>query len=280
MATHRPGAALLQAAAGRERQTVPPLTPPPGGNDLHAVTGQSGAEPAAPDSVTNTGGGARASEEAAGARPPVRQDWGKHVWMVFVTVGVLSALAFLIVDRVSPAPVSVSDSGPDAGFARDMQAHHAQAVEMALLIRDKSANPELRAIAYDIATTQQHQNGQMFAWLQDWGLSQARSGPPMAWMKTPAGGHVSGAPHAAPTSSTAMEGMATPEQMQALRRSSGIEAEHLFTDLMIRHHQGGVAMATAAAKLAETSRVRDFAAGVVDAQTAEITALQELRGRL
>lgn len=280
MAPHRPLAALLQAAAGRERQVTPPS--PPAGSGLHDAAGQSSTEAAAHDSGMDDGRALPASGGTGTARPSVRQDWGKHVWMVFVTVVVLSALAFFVVDRVSGAPVTVSDSGPDAGFARDMQAHHAQAVEMALLIRDKSANPELRAIAYDIATTQQHQNGQMFAWLQDWGLSQASSGPPMAWMKTPAGGHGSGTPHTAPNSSTedAMEGMATPEQMQALRRSSGIEAERLFTDLMIRHHQGGVAMATAAAKLAETSRVRDFAAGVVDAQTAEITALQELRGRL
>lgn len=230
--------------------------------------------------VLHSAAGREREVAPSASRPRSRQDRVGHVWMVFVTVVILSALAFFIVDRVSTAPGAVPDSGPDAGFARDMQAHHAQAVEMALLIRDKSANPEIRAIAYDIATTQQHQNGQMFAWLQDWGLSQARSGPPMAWMKTPAGGHGSGAPHGTPTSSTAMEGMATPEQMQALRGSSGIEAGQLFIDLMISHHQGGVAMATAAAELAETSRVRDFATLIMDSQTAEITALQELRGRL
>ena len=74
--------------------------------------------------------------------------------------------------------------------------------------------------------------------------------------------------------------MATPEQMQTLRQSAGAEADRLFADLMIRHHQGGVAMATAASSLAETAKVRDFAARIVEAQTAEITALQELRGRL
>lgn len=278
MAAHRPLAGILHSAAGRERQ----VAPPPAGSVPYGAAGQSAPEAAVQDPGIGNGRAAPASGGTPGARPGVRQDWGKHVWMVFVTVVILTALAFFIVDRVSPAPVTVSDSGPDAGFARDMQAHHAQAVEMALLIRDKSANPEIRAIAYDIATTQQHQNGQMFAWLQDWELSQARSGPPMAWMKTPAGGHGSGAPHGAPDSSTetAMEGMASPEQMQALRQSSGMEAERLFTDLMIRHHQGGIAMATAAAKLAETSRVRDFATRIVEAQTAEITALQELRGRL
>ncbi|MCO4254499.1 DUF305 domain-containing protein [Pseudarthrobacter cellobiosi] len=206
----------------------------------------------------------------------------KRLWAVFVTVIALTALGFFALGRLSTAPALVPDSGADAGFARDMQTHHAQAVEMALLIRDKSDDPEIRAVAYDIATAQQHQNGQMFAWLQDWGLTQAGTAPPMAWM-TAGGTHDgTGASHGTQGAGTedVMEGMATPEQMQALRETSGAEADRLFTDLMIRHHQGGVAMASAGTRLAETSKVRDFAARIVEAQTAEITALEELRGRL
>lgn len=206
----------------------------------------------------------------------------KRLWAVFVIVVALTALGFFALGRLSAAPALVPDSGPDAGFARDMQTHHAQAVEMALVIRDKSDHPEVRAVAYDIATAQQHQNGQMFAWLQDWGLSPAGTAPPMAWM-TPGGAHEgTGAAHTAQASGPegAMEGMATPEQMQALREASGAEADRLFVDLMIRHHQGGVAMATAGTRLAETSKVRDFAARILEAQTAEITALEELRSRL
>lgn len=207
-----------------------------------------------------------------------------YLWLGFFGVGVLTALIFFAIGWSSATPRPVSDTGADAGFARDMQAHHAQAVEMALLIRDRSSNEEIRAVAYDVATSQQHQNGQMYAWLQDWGLSQARSIAPMAWMESEAGGHGSGSSHAGPSGAggaeSAMEGMATPEQMRALRGSSGAEADRLFTDLMIRHHQGGVAMAAAGVRLAETSTVRDFAALIVDAQTAEITALQELRRSL
>ncbi|MEV7473582.1 DUF305 domain-containing protein [Pseudarthrobacter oxydans] len=206
----------------------------------------------------------------------------KRLWAVFVTVVALTALGFFALGRLSAAPTVVPDAGPDAGFARDMQTHHAQAVEMALLIRDKSENPEVRAIAYDIATAQQHQNGQMFAWLQDWGLSQTGTAPPMAWMKADGTHDGAGASHGAPAAGggNTMEGMATQEQMQALRESSGAEAERLFVDLMIRHHQGGVAIATAGTRLAETSKVRDFAARILEAQTAEIRALEELRGRL
>ncbi|WP_455836994.1 DUF305 domain-containing protein [Pseudarthrobacter siccitolerans] len=224
--------------------------------------------------------GANLSADPAGAPPRPIQRRGL-LWAVFVTVVILTALAFFAVGRLSGSPQQISDDGPDAGFARDMQVHHAQAVEMALIIRDTSTNEEIRAVAYDIATTQQHQKGQMFAWLQGWGLSQASTAAPMAWMRAGAGEH--GQSHEASTAAapeTQMEGMATPDQMQALRTASGTEADRLFTELMIRHHQGGVAMATAAVNLAETSRVRDFAAGLVEAQSAEILALQDLRARL
>ncbi|MEO5314397.1 DUF305 domain-containing protein [Pseudarthrobacter sp. CC12] len=207
-----------------------------------------------------------------------------RLWVVFVTVVVLTAAAFFAIGRLTaaPAPAQVSDAGADAGFARDMQAHHAQAVEMALLIRDKSANPEIRAVAYDIATSQPQQNGQLFAWLQDWGLPQAGTAPPGAWMGAETGAGHTMTPDAGGgmQGTGGMGGMATAEQMQALREASGAAADRLFTDMMIRHHQAGVEMARAAVRLAETSKVRDFAARVVDAQTAEITALQELRGRI
>jgi uncharacterized protein (DUF305 family) len=227
------------------------------------------------------GNAAAAATGGPDARDHAGRPRRKHLGIVFVTVVILTAVAFFAIGRLSAAPAPVSDTGPDAGFARDMQAHHAQAVEMAMLIRDKSANEEIRAVAYDIATTQQQQNGQMFAWLQDWGLSQTGSAPRMAWMGSGPGGHEGGSGHAGqPGAAGGMEGMATPGQLQTLRGSSGAEADRLFTVLMIRHHQGGVAMATAAVSLAETAKVRDFAARIVDAQTAEITALQELRGRL
>ncbi|OMH23355.1 DUF305 domain-containing protein [Tersicoccus phoenicis] len=215
-----------------------------------------------------------------------------RLWLALLTVVVLTAAAFFAVGRLTAGPPPVPNSGPDAGFARDMQAHHAQAVEMALVIRDKSTNPEIRSIAYDIITTQQQQSGQMYAWLVDWGLPQAGSEPPMAWMGAGAGGTTSQSAGGGDMQGMSqsemqgmsggdrMKGMATPEQLQQLRDASGPAADKLFTDLMISHHQGGVAMARAATNLAETAKVRDFAASLVQAQTAEVTALQDLRGRL
>ncbi|MFI9597012.1 DUF305 domain-containing protein [Nonomuraea sp. NPDC052265] len=80
-------------------------------------------------------------------------------------------------------PGRPGDMSVEAGFARDMQAHHAQVVQLALIIRDRTTDREVRTLAYDLATTQQQQIGQMYAWLDMWGLSQAAPGPRMAWMR-------------------------------------------------------------------------------------------------
>lgn len=104
-------------------------------------------------------------------------------------VAVLLALvaAFWAGGRLLPA-ASPADDSAEAGFSRDMQTHHNQAVEMALIIREKSSEPTLRAVAYDIITGQQQQSGQLFGWLTQWGLPQTGSQPAMAWIPQDATG--------------------------------------------------------------------------------------------
>lgn len=167
-----------------------------------------------------------------------------------------------------------AEGSADVGFARDMQAHHAQAVEMALLVRERSDDPELRQVALDILLTQQQQQGQMYGWLQVWGLPQASSAEPMAW----ASGHGHGASDGGADDGTPMPGMAADEQLAELAAADGPEAERLFLELMIAHHEGGVAMARSALELATEPAVRRLAQAVVDSQTAEITVLEALLG--
>jgi uncharacterized protein (DUF305 family) len=188
---------------------------------------------------------------------------------------VLAALAALVIGvlgtvwvvQVRSSPPS--DFGADAGFARDMQTHHAQAVEMAFLVRDRSDDEELRTVAYDIITSQQQQAGQMYGWLVQWGLDQTGSRPPMAWV---GGEHA--AAHAGPDGT--MPGMATPAQLAELKAASGVEAERIFLRLMIAHHTGGVAMAQAARDDARTPEVRTLAGAIAAAQTSEIPLLQQM----
>jgi uncharacterized protein (DUF305 family) len=166
----------------------------------------------------------------------------------------------------TPGPTSA-----EAGFARDMQVHHIQGVEMALIVRDRTDDPDVRRMAYDIATTQGHQAGQLYGWLTAWGLNQLGSGPPMAWMDHT--GHGMGA---------LMPGMATPEQMAALAAASGVEAERTFLRLMIAHHRGALDMSEAVLQRTAHPAVVAFARAVLVSQQSEIdlmTAMLEERER-
>ena len=51
------------------------------------------------------------------------------------------------------------DDSAEAGFARDMIVHHAQAVQMAEIVRDKTQSDDMGLLATDIAPTQQAQIG-------------------------------------------------------------------------------------------------------------------------
>lgn len=172
---------------------------------------------------------------------------------------IVAILAFWLGARRTFAP---GETSLDVGFARDMMTHHAQAVDMATLLRDRTDDPEMRQLALDIMLTQQAQIGQMQGWLTLWGYPIARTEPAMSWMGMPTRGP--------------MPGMATPEQINQLRSLTGVEADGLFLQLMIAHHRSGVAMGQAALTRADQPEVRALAQSIVDAQTSEIALMQEL----
>jgi uncharacterized protein (DUF305 family) len=211
---------------------------------------------------------------------------------LLVVVGLLlgSALTASVAGGV-PAEDSV-----DAGFARDMQVHHGQAVEMSVLVRERGEDPDLRQIALDVMLTQQNQQGQMAGWLSTWGLAQTSTVPVMGWMSDdPFSGSMDGMDMSGTTNGgTGSEagdtdgdtdgvtgnpmvamGLATDAEVAALEAADGVEAERIYLQLMIDHHLGGVAMAQEAVARAEQPQVRRLAQSMVDAQTAEITVLQD-----
>ena len=182
-----------------------------------------------------------------------------------------------------------SDTSVDAGFARDMSTHHAQAVAMAMTEYDRGEDPAVRSVARDIALSQQREIGVMSAWLQTWGLSRASTQPVMAWMRTLPGdmghGHSGDAAEGTDGAGTAdgavaMPGFATSAELTELASASGRDADVLFLQLMIRHHRGGVTMAQEAVLTASEPDVRTFARAVVVTQSAEIEVMQDDLARL
>ncbi|SNR91793.1 Uncharacterized conserved protein, DUF305 family [Geodermatophilus saharensis] len=170
---------------------------------------------------------------------------------------------------IGQAPRPTADS-VDAGFSRDMAVHHRQGVEMANLALERSTDPEVRRLAFDISSTQTNQAGQMEGWLSLWGLPRS-GGEHMAWM---GGGHTG---HDTSSMDGAlMPGMATEAELADLRSLSGTAFDVEFLRLMIRHHQGGFDMAQYAAQHAAEPAVRTLARSIADTQTAEVTTMVDM----
>ena len=154
------------------------------------------------------------------------------------------------------------NNSAEAGFARDMIVHHSQAVEMSEVVRDKTENARIKTLATDIALTQQAQIGQMQGWLDLWGLPAAGPGPAMSWMGMAQKGR--------------MPGMATQEDINRLRNLPPNEADQLFLELMIPHHEAAIPMANAVLNRTNNPAVEKFASAVVTSQQAEIENMQEM----
>jgi uncharacterized protein (DUF305 family) len=104
----------------------------------------------------------------------------------------------------------------------------------------------------------------MSGWLSQWGqpVPSDTDGHDMADMS-----HGDGA---------TMEGMMTDEEMQQLTAASGADFDRLWLELMIKHHQGAVTMATTATTDGKSAEAKALAQAIVAAQKAEIQAMQQL----
>ncbi|MFF2493667.1 DUF305 domain-containing protein [Agromyces sp. NPDC058064] len=229
-------------------------------------------------------GSSPAPTAATPSQPPRRGRGGRLAVAVVAVLGVVVvAIAAFSIGRLStlaePTPTTTS---AEAGFARDMQVHHQQGVELAMIVRDATSDDEVRLLAYDIATTQAQQAGQMYGWLASWGLPQAGREPSMTWMTRAAPGDDAHGTHGGTDGAAAhepgapMPGLATPEQVAELRTLSGVEAEVRFLELMIAHHQGAVDMAEAVLDRSSTEVVVALAQSIVDSQTSEIELMESM----
>jgi uncharacterized protein (DUF305 family) len=202
----------------------------------------------------------------------------RRIAAVVIAIAVVAVAAFALgrlAAGVSSAPSSTSAA---AGFARDMQVHHNQGVELANILRDNTDDEELRLLAFDIASTQQQQSGQMFGWLNVWNLPQASPEPSMTWMTRPTldgEGHDHGT-EGAHQPGDPMPGLATDADIAELKSLTGVEAEKKFLELMIAHHEGAIEMAEAALDRTEEPVVVEMANGIINSQTPEIAYMQEL----
>jgi uncharacterized protein (DUF305 family) len=211
-------------------------------------------------------GGRDDTDHLDGPDGPDHDGRGPRRW-IGVAVAVVLALAVgYVAGLLTPSLRTPGDASAEAGFARDMSTHHAQAVQMAMVAYQRATTPEVRQIAYDIATTQENQIGIMHTWLDHWGDSINSTNVPMSWM--PDG--------SAALDNGLMPGMATPAQLNQLQAATGRNVDVLFCQLMLRHHLGGLHMVEGILASTHNGEVRDLAIAMKNGQSGEVTRLREL----
>lgn len=159
----------------------------------------------------------------------------------------------------STADTSAVFGDADVAFAQGMVPHHEQAVEMADLALDPSAaaGDEVTALAERVKAAQQPEIDLMTQWLDDWD-------EPLA-----AGDHDG-------HDMESMDGMMSDDEMEALASAEGDEFDTMWLELMIRHHEGALAMAETALDDAESPATLDLAEAVITSQQAEIDEMSAL----
>lgn len=176
------------------------------------------------------------------------------VGVLILAIGVVLGMVW----ESNRTTTSATPSAVDVGFAQDMSEHHDQAILMARTLSADVA-PDIRGLADRIVAAQSAESATMRGWLTWFGQPQSAE-QPMVWMSHGAGpeqdgpeqdgsGHDHGAsPHSstAAVGRPAMSGMASVQDIQRLAGARGVEAEVLFLQLMLRHHEGGVEMASSA----------------------------------
>ena len=163
-----------------------------------------------------------------------------------------------------PAPPPAAGEAPrytaaDVRFVQGMIPHHAQALEMTALVEARTSRDDLRLMAQRITVSQQDEIAQMQRWLR------AR-GQPLPDAHAHHAGHL-------------MPGMLTPEEMARLAAASGAAFDRLFLELMIRHHEGALAMVGelfAAQGAAQESETYTLASDVDADQRMEIARMRAL----
>lgn len=150
-------------------------------------------------------------------------------------------------------------SAADTAFAKGMIPHHRQAVEMAGLAATRAESTEVKKLADEIKKAQDPEIKTLSGWLTSWGEQVPAEG----------GGH----------GGHDMSGMMSAEEMTRLEKASGKAFDTAFLQLMVKHHEGAVAMAKTEQSDGKYQPAKDMAGAIISSQSAEITRMNQLLGK-
>ncbi|WP_225754835.1 DUF305 domain-containing protein [Actinotalea sp. Marseille-Q4924] len=148
----------------------------------------------------------------------------------------------------------------DTEFAQMMIVHHEGAVEMAELAIEKAEGDEVHALAQRIAAAQGPEIEALTGWLDAWG------------QELPGEMDMGGMDHGA----MQMDGMDQETVMAELSGLSGSDFDRRFLEVMVEHHRGAIEMAEEHRGEGENAEALRLSGSIIDAQTLEITEMENL----
>ena len=140
----------------------------------------------------------------------------------------------------------------DLQFIDSLTRHHQMAIDMATMAAPKFEHQPLKDAAKTTVDDQTKEIAQLRQWRDQW------------------------YPGAAPAESMQMPGMSSMSMdMSHMQSMTGHALDMMFMDMMIPHHEGGVAMGQDALAKAEHPEIKEFAQKMIEKQKKEIEQMQQ-----
>lgn len=160
----------------------------------------------------------------------------------------------------------------DVAFASDMLRHHAQALSMVDLTRDRTLSPEVQRLAEQIQVAQAPEIETFAKWLTNWDEEV----PETMRDHTNAGHDMDDMSGSMDGMDADMPGMMTADDLEALETASNARFESLWLEMMIEHHRGAVEMADTEREDGQFKAAVALAGDIVESQTAQVETMQGL----
>jgi uncharacterized protein (DUF305 family) len=206
-------------------------------------------------------------EGETGSEPVGLFGWPKLVALVVAVAIFAGAVGYVV--RGGPDKPELNKV--DIGFLADMVTHHQGAVSLSFSYLPNQNDGAVTAIAEGIITSQSVEislmNTQLAQSDDDRIDAVASDDVAMEWMGEP-------------VDPADMPGLASVEDFEELEAATGVDADEIFTRLMINHHAAGIAMAEYVINHGDDDVVRRLARAMVKIQSFEIDEMNVRREKL
>ena len=185
-----------------------------------------------------------------------------HIRMRYLLATLMTMLLVLGATAARTQAQATPSTDPDLRFLDGMIAHHQGAIDEARAIEPKARRPEVKQLAEEIIKAQQAEIRQMREWRRAWfpnapkAVARSVGGMPMR------GGTMGGMPHGG----MPMDG--TPAG------PAPADPDVAFIEMMIPHHQDGVAMSREILDTTNRPEIEQLARNIIRNQEREIAQME------